>query len=194
MKTKSLQIMKISGRISVILMLGAFLLFQASCQKEDIVPSKGIIAQQAINDNLKKPVPLPTIYIDHMGMRSNLPQYSVTVYANGNVVFYGRKNTAITGELSFSVTDGTIRELRNMYQQSGLFDDNERSNSALQKSSPNQSTIISDMPFVLTSFSYFGDGVVVTLRDVSDSNLTALIQLRTITEKVLQINKYVYGK
>ena len=48
----------------------------------------------------------------------------------------------------------------------------------------------SDLPFALTSFSAYGDGLLVTLRDDVE-NPIALVNLRTNTEKVMQINKYV---
>lgn len=199
MKTAN-EIMKKAGRISAIIMFGAFLLIMTGCQKEEITPTNSNSA------SLEKPSPIQTInytmiVIDHMAMRTLMPEYSVTVFDNGKVTFIGRRNTHITGEKSFEVSKGTIIELRTLYINSKLFirrNFNCYVNEAVFQSgntevAPPYDVVIPDLPFTLTIFRSDRDRGWITLKD--DNHYPAnLVNLRKDTEKVLGIDKFVKGK
>jgi hypothetical protein len=153
-------------------------LFQASSTASASHTVTGAQVQPAAN-----PVNLSyqAITINHLAARTTLPDYEVTVYSDGNVIFEGRRNTAFIGTKNFKIDERTFSKLTDMFSSSHLFDVPQAAGSV-------PGSELADVPEVLTSFTN-GIHPPVTLTDYNDSHaMPELISLRTRAEALLNID------
>ncbi len=159
-----------------------FLLFLSACQKEELASTNSSV--QANNENLarqKQPAdqsPFTLITIDHSAAQTHLPDYSVTIRSDGNILFNGRRNTAVSGKVEFKAPQKVMTQLRVMFTEANLSD---------MENLPS----VPDLPSIATTFKAATNAEAITRIDFNHNNPRELIQLRTKTETLLKISTLV---
>lgn len=208
MKTTS-QINTVKKEFLILSFMFSLLFYLTSCKKDDIeVPSKvstGASERQIKsnhddvskgnaekvnqlkfippNANQGKIAADVLIKIDHQAARSKAPDYVVTVFSNGKVVFEGRRNVTFIGPKEMKIDKSTVEELKRLFTEANF--------SGIEDALP----YIADIPTVYTTYNGpdpVGD-VINTLKDYNDGIPLELIALRIKTESILNISHLVNG-
>jgi hypothetical protein len=164
----------------------------SSCSKDELLPASppSSATSHTVTGEQVQPAENPVnlsyqaITINHIAARTSLPDYEVTVYSDGNVIFEGRRNTAFTGTKNFKIDERTFSMLTDMFVSSHLFDVPQAAGSVPVSE-------LADVPEVLTTFTN-GNHPAITLTDYNDTHaMPELISLRTHAEDLLNIDHLI---
>jgi hypothetical protein len=202
MKTLNFNIRNIKNNLVVFSLTIYSLFFFASCQKENVItPSKESIAmserqiEPAGNDiiqchaadvALSQSVATKSyliLKIDHRAAMSFTPDYSVSLFSDGRVVYDGRRNVFFIGNKELKTSSDNIQVIKNLFTRSGFF--------AMTEDIPN----MIDLPLVYTTYSEQGPAgdAQKMLRDVDSGYPLPLYSLRVKAESMLNISWLING-
>ncbi|MFI5220068.1 MAG: DUF6438 domain-containing protein [Bacteroidia bacterium] len=171
-------------KTGIAIFLSLFIIVMAGCSKEEspqpLTGTSAVAGADLRQIGPPPPIarPFVMITIDHQAMRSFLPDYSVTVYSDGTVLFAGRKNVGTLGKVSFSVDQSKLKEVLSVFKQMEFY------------SIRSDRQINPDVPRTLTSLAESKTSRVKTLVD-DNREPGKLVNLRKTVEWVLQIDQYV---
>lgn len=173
------------------LLLTFFLAFiMAGCQKEQLpIPGSSSYSEALGNEKLSRPEIRPNeiIRIDHQAARSFLPDYMVSLYDNGTVVFYGRKNVANYGKVTYRISESTMQEFSQIVKATDFFNISDTL------------TYQQDRPLTITTFSFpihpagepWFDSAAKSLIDYNGTYPEALIGMRVKVERLLKTSELI---
>jgi hypothetical protein len=173
---------KVRSCLAASAILFMFVLLFASCQKDNTIQPASTTSSSYSSDRAPSPSSgrgYEMIKIDHQPMRGPVPDYVVTVYANGTGLFYGRKNVVVLGETAFSIDAATFQTLQRMYATSNFFNVDVKVPS------------VPDAPLTFTTYNNGNQNA--TLVDYDAGIPGFLIKLREQTENLLHISRYING-
>ena len=164
-------------------MCGALLI--TACQKEDMQqPSYTTVAASENQRLIDQVLPIDLlafslIKIDHLSARSFMPDYCVTVSADGIASFEGRRNVGVLKTVKFKLTKDQLSAINELCLQTNFF--------KIEDLDLN----IPDMPIVTTTFS---NSEQKAMNSDSGGVPAELVSFRTQIEKLLNISKFVNGR
>ena len=182
MKTKNLFLQRMSNDIIALLMMVAFLTFNG-CQKDDnsMPANSSDNSGQTVQRDINQPLTFSYIKFDHIAAKSLQPDFSVTVYRSGLFLFEGRRNVARPGLVKEVLGKATLSRINDMTLMIDFY-----SLRSAEHTTP-------DMPMVATTFAPFSDMHAVTILDDNGNRPESLIQFRRGVEKMLNLDKLIYG-
>ena len=177
MKTLINSAQKMKREITGIMLIASSLWF-AGCEKAELPQPASSPASNSFDRLAADFSNHVMLVIEHNAVRSNLPDYIVTLRRNGAVEFEGRKNVSHIGRYKMQAEEGTVSYIKNMFEAANFFN--------IQ-----QVPIQWDAPNVATTYS---NGIrSKTLIDFNKGIPQLLIQIRKKAEEKLNISRYIYG-
>jgi hypothetical protein len=196
MKTSKFKTIKMENRTYFLSMtvMGILLILIAGCRKEDDLTSasnKNILSNERTgNPDAGSGDPAFILFkTDHQAGKSSLPDYVVTVFSDGNIVYQGRKNVAAMGKVQFRVSDSTLQRLGDLafsygIEQETSFDSDPRN-------------LVPECPRYFISFARSVDKPLKTFVSYSDLNPATAEQAAQIVDNILQselaLSSLIYG-
>lgn len=193
MKTHQKSLLKSA---STVLALILFVLTINGCQKDDlskVSPAAHQNSSSRSSQNKASNVPslgMALINIDHQAVKSLSPEYSVTVFSSGVVVFIGKRNVAFTGRSMLSISRETMLEVKKLIQSAYFLSIVPRNESYPDRPFTTTTCTLRQQP---TVDAVNGENIYTTksLTDYNDGNPRALYILRTSVEKILPIQELI---
>lgn len=191
MKTqKRTPIVSALGTLSLIIML-AFSI--NSCQKDDLTTT-GNSSSNGTDQSLGKSVAntLPylgpaLIRIDHLAGMTQEPDFSVTLYNNGAIVFEGRRNVSLIGQARLAAKFETIVTVKKLITASEFFNMKVKTTNVLDAAKTITTCSMKQSAATDASFS----AKTRSLIDYNNGYPRDLYTLRTEIEKLLDIQKFI---
>ena len=180
MKTQNLSSHTMKTAIALAV-LATSLFFLASCRKEEVQSSTALqtVASTEKNNNaVHMTFIFKEIKIDHIALQTRMPDYMVTLNANGNGIFEGRKNVSVLRTINFTISASQLLELENICLASSLESAKETNEGILY------------FPHVTTTYTR-SDNPPLVLADFDYGYPVSWVSFRKKVEAVININKFI---
>lgn len=188
MKTQNLIPNKIKNNV-VIISIVTVLFSVVSCKKEEAsqpVSNQSPKLQTPIRQGNNDPDPLaivfPVIKIDHVGSKTYLPTYSVTVTSDGYLKYEGFNNVKTLGPVIIKLRPDIFETVKDLFILFNFYEIRDTL------------TVASRVPFNSACYWPSIESRKKTIYDDGERYPFILIQLRQKVESILHISDYVEGK